>query len=170
MIVGVDIGLTGGIACLKDGHPPQVVGVIDMPTVSIKKGRGTKNLYDTKCIKDLFAKWPKPIEMVFIEKTQPLQIGYRSQASHSLGLGEGIFVGLLEGLEIPYEFVKPMIWQKHFGITKAKGDKKVQSYQVASQLFPAAELMTPRGRKLDGRSDALLIAEWGRRHLLGRAQ
>lgn len=169
MIMGIDIGLSGGIACIGTGiQNGEVLGLVDMPVISIKKGKKTKNIYDWNKIKHAFVDAIKRfhIEMVYIEKTQALQMGYRSQASWSLGLGEGFFVGLFEGLGIPYEFVRAQEWQKHFGITKAKGDKKVQSYMIAHQLFSSAELTTPRGRKLDGRADALLIAEWGRRHLL----
>ena len=43
-----------------------------------------------------------------------------------------------------------------------------QSYAIASQLFPEAKLLGPRGGLRDGRCDALLIAEWGRRHLQGK--
>jgi len=171
MIMGIDIGLAGGIACIGTGvQNGQVLGLVDIPIIPMKKGKKTKNIYDYNKIKHSFIDTSRRfnIEMVYIEKTQALQMGYRSQASWSLGLGEGFFIGLFTALDIPYEFVRAQEWQKHFGITKAKGDKKVQSYQIASQLFPEAELTTPRGRKLDGRSDALLIAEWGRRHLYER--
>jgi len=185
MIIGVDIGLAGGIACMGTGIQnsqvyPFIIHLIDIPVILMKIGKKTKNIYNYKAIRDFFVdkrqivnlrKGRSPsfnIEMVYIEKTQALQIGYRSQASWSLGLGEGFFVGLFEALDIPYEFVRAQEWQKHFGITEAKGDKKVQSYMIAHQLFSTAELTTPRGRKLDGRSDALLIAEWGRRHLKGK--
>lgn len=175
MIIGVDIGLAGGIVCIGTGIQnaqvyPSIIHLIDMPVISMKKGKKTKNIYDYKVIKDFFVSVLQKlsIEIVYIEKTQPLQMGYRSQASWSLGLGEGFFVGLFEGLNISYEFVRAQKWQKHFGITKTKGDKKVQSYMIAHQLFPKAELTGPRGGKKDGRSDALLIAEWGRRHLGGK--
>ena len=172
MIIGIDIGLSGGIACIGIGiESGQVLDLVSIPIISMKIGKKTKNIYDYKAIKDFFVNNLKNRlyeDTVYIEKTQALQMGYRSQASWSLGLGEGFFIGLFTALGISYEFVRAQKWQKHFGITKAKGDKKVQSYRIASQLFPTAELTTPRGRKLDGRSDSLLIALFGLRHLQGK--
>ena len=43
----------------------------------------------------------------------------------------------------------------------------MQSYKIASALFPTADLKGKRGGKKDGRSDAILIAEYGRRRLQG---
>jgi len=101
-----------------------------------------------------------------MEKMQSMPPGFRVQASFLLGYCQGLFEGLLIAHHARYELVLAKTWQKHFGITGAKGDKKVQSYMVATKLFPTAKLTGPRGGKKDGRSDALLIAEWCRRRLM----
>ena len=57
--------------------------------------------------------------------------------------------------------VTPKVWQKYIGVTaKGKAIKK-QVAQIASGLYPKAELHGKRGGLLDGRSDALMIAHYG---------
>jgi len=164
MIIGIDPGLQGAIARITPGG--KFLDAHDMPTVTIKIGKRIKRIYDIVKLSEVMSQLSLD-DIVYVEKTQALPPGIRVQASWGLGKCEGLLEGMLAIRKIPYEFVKPQVWQKHFGITKAKGDKKVQSYMIACQLFPEAVLATPRGRKLDGRSDALLIAEFGRRHLKG---
>jgi hypothetical protein len=71
---------------------------------------------------------------------------------------------MLAGLQIPFRQVWPREWKK---VVLAGFDTKDKSaaYRVATRLYPhvADQLKTPRGRLLDGRCDALCIAEWGRR-------
>jgi len=164
MIIGIDLGLQGAIATITNEGRFQEM--FDMPIINIKVGKRSKNKYDIKALsKDMYDVCTND-DFVFIEDTQPM-VGVRVQASYGLGYCKGLLVGMLSMRNVSYELVRPRQWQKHFGITGAKGDTKKQSYLIASQLFPTAELTTPRGRKLDGRCDALLIAEWGRRHLQG---
>ena len=71
--------------------------------------------------------------------------------------------GLLEAFQIPYELVRPQKWKKEFGIT---GDKN-SSIEVCKRLVPGVSLRrTERFRKDDdGMAEALLMAEYARRHL-----
>lgn len=48
------------------------------------------------------------------------------------------------------------------GFDFSKWTTKRPVYELAHKLFPVIELATKRGRILDGRSDALMIAEYGR--------
>jgi len=167
-IIGVDPGLSGGIAVLTGGGA--LVNIFDMPTVVLVKGKKKKNVYDLASIEKVFSSSIEKVDQVCMEKMQTMPPGFRAQASFGLGYCQGLFEGLLVAKRIRYELVIPKTWQKHFGITGAKGDKKVQSYMVATKLFPKAELSGPRGGKKDGRSDALLIAEWCRRRLANENQ
>jgi len=169
--IGIDPGLKGAIAVI-DGAG-KVLQILDTPTITFKKGKKTRTEYDLPGIKSILKEFSQnriilqeegPTEIiVFLEKMQTMPPGIRSQASFSLGYSQGIFEAFLCGFEIAYQLVLPKTWQKHFGISKDRGDIKVQSFIVASKLFPDAKLVGPRGGKKDGRSDALLIAEWGKR-------
>jgi hypothetical protein len=98
--------------------------------------------------------------------------------------GVGLWEGLLAGLGIPFSKVRPQVWKKEFGIAlppatppksgkpkdqkaheaerrKRQIDQKARAIIVAQRLFPSVSL----ARKKDhGRAEALLIAEFARRH------
>lgn len=155
-IIGIDPGLFGAIACIfSDGR----IEIKDTPIYKMKKGEKTKTQYDLR----LMLQYLKNIIpcRVYIEKTQvfPKQ---GSVSGHTIGYGAGVWEGMLTALKIPYEVVSPKTWQKEFFTGKA-GETKALSYKVASALFPNVELVTPRGRVIDGKCDALLLAEYGRR-------
>lgn len=158
-VMGIDPGLSGSIALITvEGV---LIDLFDAPILNIKKG---KNIYNLPAINSIFLQI-KHYHAV-IEKMQTMPPGFRAQASFSLGYSMGMYEAFCEGIGISYEVVISKKWQKYFGITGAKGNTKTQSYQAASKLFPNAELTGPRGGIKDGRSDALLIAEWGRRRLV----
>jgi hypothetical protein len=103
-----------------------------------------------------------------IERQNPFP-GEGVKSVFSMGFGAGMYETILTALEIPYESIPPQEWQKAARIYgKGKGKAiKAYSHMVASRLFPSIQLTTPRGRKLDGRADALLIARYaqaGRRN------
>lgn len=80
----------------------------------------------------------------------------------SFGQNFGFILGLLTAFRIPYELVRPQKWKKEFSCTSDKNT----SIEVAQRLFPGADLRrTPQCRKPhDGICEALLMAEWGKRH------
>lgn len=80
----------------------------------------------------------------------------------SFGRNFGFILGLLTACQIPYQLVRPQVWKKEFGCTSDKNT----SVEVAQRLYPNADLYrTERCTKPhDGKAEALLLAEWGRRH------
>lgn len=82
-----------------------------------------------------------------------------------LGWSLGRIQQAVERARLPYQMVKPQAWQKEYGISN-KDKSKAQSVAVAARLFPGVDLRrTPKCVKAhDGFADALLMAEWGRRH------
>ena len=82
----------------------------------------------------------------------------------SFGENFGYLKGLLEAFEIPYELVRPQRWKKELGISG-----KNQSVEVCKRLFPGVSLRKEeRSRKdHDGMAEALLMAEFARRHYAG---
>lgn len=89
--------------------------------------------------------------------------GEGSVSSFSFGTKYGFLHGMLKALGIPFELVRPQKWKKEFGCTS---DKET-SIEVCKRLFPAVNLKrTERCRKEhDGMAEALLIAEYARRHM-----
>lgn len=80
----------------------------------------------------------------------------------SFGANYGWWQGLLSAFEIPFQLVTPAVWKKAFGVTADKNS----SVEVCKRLFPAADLRrTERSVKQDdGLAEALLLAEYARRH------
>lgn len=169
LYIGIDPGLGGAIARIdSDGT---WTGMWDAPIITYKKGKKIRRQYDLREVKCILENHCTQTDeytvQVFVEEMQSMPRGIRVQASFSIGYSQGMYEGLLTALNIPYQLVKSKEWQKSFQITKARGDTKALSFMTASRLFPTAELTGPKGGKKDGRSDALLIAEWGRRRSLG---
>jgi crossover junction endodeoxyribonuclease RuvC len=103
------------------------------------------------------------VDYCIIEKAQSMpQQGVKSTFAYGKGYGE--IVAVLKILEIPYEEVQPQKWKKQFALIK-KG--KRDSVTVATKLFPSIEFITPRGRLMDGKAEACLIANFALRRYKG---
>lgn len=80
----------------------------------------------------------------------------------NFGRSFGYIKGVLESFGIPYQEITPQKWKKEFGLT---GDK-AKSVEVCRHLFPDVNLIPKGCRKPhDGMAEALLMAEYARRHL-----
>ncbi len=79
----------------------------------------------------------------------------------SFGENFGWIQGVLDVISIPYELVRPQKWKKEFSVTADKNT----SIEVCKRLFPGVNLIPPGCRKEhDGIAEALLMAEYARRH------
>ena len=145
IFVGIDPGKTGAIAVLR--HDGVIIGVTKMPTTP-------KDVWD-----EIWGIHHDSIEekaFIYIEKVgaMPKQ-GIASTAKFMRGYG--ILIGCLAASGIPYDFVAPGVWQKAMGCLTG-GNKNI-SKAKAQQLFPDQKITHVN-------ADALLIAEYGRRHVL----
>lgn len=151
-IVGIDPGLNGAIAFISNND----YHVFDIPIISIKDKKRTKRKHNVPEMVRILKQYP--IRSVYLEKVHAMpKQGVTSMFSmgHGLGLWEGIITTLQHSLT----YVTPQEWKKKIlnGMPKGKGSSMVK----ATQLYPKIELLTKRGRELDGRADALLIAHYG---------
>ena len=159
-IVGIDIGLKGAIVVLCTD---KTIMVFDTPLLTKDDG-GDK--YNIKRMAEIAQIIKKENPIVFIEKAITLPKGFSIKVATSLAYCEGMMEALMTSFDIQYRLIHPKTWQKVFGIKKTETETtKDQSMKLAKELFPSVSLETPRGRQLDGRADALLIAEAGKRIL-----
>ena len=86
---------------------------------------------------------------------------------YPFGMNFGFIQGVLKAYGIPYELVTPQKWKKEFSCTSDKNT----SIEVCKRLFPDVNLKaTDRCKKdHDGMAEALLLAEYGRRHYNGKS-
>ena len=151
-IIGIDPGAKGAVAIITEGTQTENIQIIDCPP-TIAEMAHILMPYDNRNAKAI------------IEKVNPF---YKSSAKSAFTFGGNFFAwqAILACFLIPYDFITPRKWQKvMFDSAKKLDDTKQQSFERATRLFPnlGIELRTPRGRILDGRCDALLIAEYLRR-------
>lgn len=155
IIVGIDPGLSGAVAIhLGMG---KTIEIHDTPVATTT---GTKREYLPAAMASIIQGYIP--DMVYVERQRPMpKQGVTS--TFSLGYGYGLWLGILATLGYPYETVEPTAWKKDMmaGMSKEKSASVIKAMQIFPDLND--QLYTPRGKALDGRADAVLIAEYGRR-------
>lgn len=138
--IGIDPGTNGGIGviCGKDSY-------------AIKMPETTKDIFDVFFeLKQNADSENSPI-IAFLESVSASpQMGVVS--SFTFGRGYGNLEMALTAAGIPFERVRPQVWQKALGCM-TKGDKNVTK-QKAQELFPSLKIT-------HATADALLIAQYG---------
>ncbi|MFW9871906.1 MAG: hypothetical protein ACFFG0_02315 [Candidatus Thorarchaeota archaeon] len=141
---GIDPGKKGGIALIDEDRRATS---IEMP---FKGG-----LLDIKKIKSLI----EISDIVFIE--EPIAMPKQSiKTARSSFTDYGKLLAIIEICGVPYQEIKPSIWKKEYHLIKK--DKKA-SVDLASQMFPNIIFFTERGRMMDGKAEALLLADYALR-------
>jgi crossover junction endodeoxyribonuclease RuvC len=153
MILGIDPGLTGGLAIR--GRDVTVIEPMPAMDGEITLVELTSWLRENK----------HQVEMAYLEKAQAMpKQGVSSTFNY--GKGFGAVMGVLSALGIPFELVTPQRWTRvmHLGIESDLGPKAKSRIAVA-RLFPQFDLReSPRCKKPhEGMVDALLLAEFGYR-------
>ena len=143
LIIGIDPGASGGIA-FRSGS---AVWIHKTPETN----RDILDLLQTHSSgEECFA---------YVEWIHPAIQGIGKSSMSKL---YGSFKELMMALDasaIPYEDVKPQVWQKCFSLVRPKADQNKWKNMLkakAQQLFPSLTITKDT-------ADALLIAEYGRR-------
>ena len=86
-----------------------------------------------------------------------------AKANFELGRCMGELETMLSMCGIPFQEVTPQAWQKEFGVS---GDKQTH-IDCVKRLFPGVSLKRSEKcvKDFDGYADALLMAEYARRHM-----
>jgi len=153
--IGIDPGLDGGIAYIRNGH---LVVVLDMPTVEIKVSGKTRRNIDAEALRSILTAIRASLARHVVIEQQSTRPGQSSQSGLKTGYGYGLIIGVVVGLGYPYTVVTPKAWKKHFGLT----DIKAESVELAAATWPdmADNFYGPRGGGKDGRAEAALIAQY----------
>lgn len=161
IVLGIDPGLTGGLALIKSGERPRVIAAVDIPVV----GENAKRRVDVlKVIKFL---QKHSIAHGFIERAQAMP-DQGASSGFIYGRAVGALEACVQGMQIPMTVVEASAWKKANGLLRPNHVDKKQwskivkkaSRQRALQLFPEAEPMM--SREMDhGRAEAALIARFG---------
>lgn len=154
--IGIDPGLQGALAVVSNDG---LINVIDMPKASERHGKESRDRICSHSLRDELLTIQHAhgkIRVAVVELVGPMpKQGVTSVFRFGYGCGQ--LEGVLAALCIPTEYVKPQTWKKALGL----GADKAQSLALARAKWPYADCFTLK--KHDGRAEAALLAEYGRR-------
>lgn len=148
IVLGIDPGLTGGLALIESGRPPRLLEARSIPTV----GENAKRRVDTAKVLAFLQK--HSIDHGFIERAQAMPRDGGSSA-FIYGRATGSLEACMSGMQIPWRTVEPTAWKTTHGLMKT-GKKESRQRAISLfgfEFFPLAEH--------HGRAEAALIAWHG---------
>lgn len=160
IICGIDPGQKGGWATIRANGDVEVFSMppeLSSPMYffagylnGLRMAAGTEELH------------------VFIEKAQAMpKQGVSSMFTY--GVHFGTLLGIIMAYRVKHTLVPPRTWASKIHAGTKAGDPKHRTLEAVRRLFPAVDLLeTPRCKKPhSGKVDALAIAEYGRRVMMG---
>ena len=148
LIIGIDPGLSGGIAILEDN---KVKEMFDMPVMSDgkKNKRQLNSALLAQLIKENIKNFEDPVMVVEQVNAMP---GQGVTSMFNFGQTFGAIKGICAALELPIFFVRPAKWKKHFELINSSKDA---SRTKAIEMYPSiAEKLSKK--KDVNKSDAIL--------------
>ena len=151
-VIGIDPGLSGGIAVMDDAH--KVVEVCNMPETPMD-------------ILDLLRKYDSSVTVAYMEDVGRGMPGQSSSATAKFARHNGHLEMALLALGISTVKCTPQKWEKMYQLGKStaysKNEWKNRLKAKAQELFPNL------GKKVTLKTcDALLLALYGLKHEFGK--
>ena len=148
--IGIDPGINGAISIVEN---KKIIEVHDTPTMidGKKNKRQINGAQVTNIIKEILNDGKEVVVVVEHVNAMP---GQGVTSMFNFGQSFGVIKGICAALSVPFYFVRPSKWKKHFNLIKTNKDasrtKVIEAYpEIASKLH----------RKKDSnRADAILIA------------
>ena len=153
-IIGIDPGLSGGIAILDD---LKIFDIYDMPIMS--EGKKNKNQLNSAQLVNIIRKnlIPNGNTFLIVEQVSAMP-GQGVTSMFNFGQTFGSIKGICAALNLPIFFVRPSKWKKHFDLINSSKDA---SRTKVIEMYPS---ISPRlSKKKDvNKADAILIARYFR--------
>jgi crossover junction endodeoxyribonuclease RuvC len=153
-IIGIDPGLSGGIAILKEN---KVLNLFDMPVMS--EGKKNKRQLNSAQLANLIKKNIKTNEdvAVVVEQVNAMP-GQGVTSMFNFGQSFGAIKGVCAALEVPIYFVRPSKWKKYFDLINSSKDA---SRTKVIEMYPTLSEQLSKKKDVN-KSDAILIARFFR--------
>ena len=151
-IIGIDPGLSGGIAILENN---KIEKIFDMPVMP--DGKKNKRQLNSALLAQLIKDNIKNIEdtVMVVEQVNAMP-GQGVTSMFNFGQTFGAIKGICAALSLPIFFVRPAKWKKHFELINSSKDA---SRTKAIEMYPLiAEKLSKK--KDVNKSDAVLIARY----------
>ena len=151
-IIGIDPGLSGGIAILDNS---KVVKLFDMPIMpdGKKNKRQLNSALLVKLIKDNIKNLEDTVMVVEQVNAMP---GQGVTSMFNFGQTFGAIKGICAALGIPIFLVRPAKWKKHFELINSSKDS---SRTKAIEMYPSISEQLSKKKDVN-KSDAILIARY----------
>jgi crossover junction endodeoxyribonuclease RuvC len=151
-VLGVDPGATGAFVMLSETG----LVVLDMPTFLITRGRSEKAEVDVRHLAEWLASL-RP-DVCYFEQVGGMK-GQAAGAAFNFGRSTGLAEAAVKLSGARFVAVPPATWKRRMGLLGAGKDA---ARQMAANQFPDAAAFFRRAKD-DGRAEAALLAEYGRR-------
>ena len=150
IIIGIDPGLTGGIAVLGSENK-ELISLEDMPVIP----EGGKKKVSGNGLMRIFGGYDRyQVEMVYLERVGA-RPGQGVVSMFSFGRSYGAVESAVSFMGFPLTYVTPQRWKRSAGLMGAHKDA---SRGKVLDLYPEADV---HRKKDNGRADAVLIARYG---------
>ena len=151
-IIGIDPGLSGAIAILKDS---KVLNLFDMPVMSEGK-KNKRQLNSAQLVNIIKKNTDKNDEIAVVVEQVNAMPGQGVTSMFNFGQTFGAIKGVCAALNLSIFFVRPSKWKKHFELINSSKDS---SRTKAIEMYPS--LSNQLSKKKDvNKSDAILIARF----------
>jgi crossover junction endodeoxyribonuclease RuvC len=158
-VIGIDPGLSGAIAVINGViNGTNSLMIFDMPTMTVERNGKSKRQVSATELAQILKNAKSDDCHVFVEKVSAMA-GQGVTSVFSFGRSFGMIEGILAAFKLPVTYVAPATWVK----AVHRGAGKDASRSRAMELFPDNQADFKRVKD-DGRSDAALIAYWGKHY------
>jgi len=151
-IIGIDPGLSGGIAILDNS---KVIELFDMPVMpdGKKNKRQLNSALLAKMIKDNIKNLEDTVMVVEQVNAMP---GQGVTSMFNFGQTFGAIKGICAALGLPIFLVRPAKWKKHFELINSSKDS---SRTKAIEMYPSISEKLSKKKDVN-KSDAILIGRY----------
>ena len=153
-IIGIDPGLSGGIAILDD---LKIYDIFDMPIMS--EGKKNKNQLNSAQLVNILNKHvlKKENTFVIVEQVSAMP-GQGVTSMFNFGQTFGSIKGICAALGLPIFYVRPAKWKKHFELINSSKDA---SRTKVIEMYPSISSRLTKKKDVN-KADAILIARYFR--------
>tara|TARA_B100000963_G_scaffold248538_1_gene217641 strand:- start:1 stop:492 length:492 start_codon:yes stop_codon:yes gene_type:complete len=151
-IIGIDPGLSGAIAILKNN---KVLNIFDVPVMSEGK-KNKRQLNSALLVSLLRDNIDNNEEVAVVVEQVNAMPGQGVTSMFNFGQTFGAIKGICAALNLPIFFVRPSKWKKHFELINSSKDS---SRTKAIEMYPQLSKQLTKKKDVN-KSDAILIARF----------
>ena len=152
-IIGIDPGLSGGIAILDD---LKIFDMFDMPIMS--EGKKNKNQLNSAQLVNIIKKHIVLGKTFVIVEQVSAMPGQGVTSMFNFGQTFGSIKGICAALNLPIFYVRPAKWKKHFELINSSKDA---SRTKVIEMYPSISSRLSKKKDVN-KADAILIARYFR--------